>query len=68
MKKREAAGLHISSEAQPQPHPRLEWPGHCKSMHLVSQFNSGMILKERKKERNPLQKGEAEDIIGPCGV
>ena len=42
---------------------------------LIAEVNGGNAMKpmghltiERKKERNPLQKGEAEDIIGPCGV
>ena len=26
------------------------------------------LFLDRKKERNPLQKGVDEDIIGPCGV
>ena len=53
--------------------PQIRSAGHDAAMYMFLSIPRYTLLHckqeiERKKERNPLHKGEAEDIIGPGGV
>ena len=40
----------------------------CAARRLDSHISAPVTVERKKELRNPLQKGVAEDIIGPCGV